>query len=198
MNGLRDEGKRILVVRSGSLRYLLVVLESLDRRFPNSQITVLTDPDIIDELSRHPKVARIVVYGNLKGFLSRQLWQLRQQEYDIKVSLFTGEDEGRYNKFKVLAFLCRAGRMIVYNENGDSFEWNYHHRRSIWNHIEWRLRQRRFPGFSTQYSLSILERLMGILISPFAFLRLSCSVGWLFAKRWYHRTFGRCDTRQIS
>ena len=47
----------ILVVRSGSLSNLLMVLESLGRRFPRSEITVLTDPDILDELSRHPASA---------------------------------------------------------------------------------------------------------------------------------------------
>jgi len=185
VNGSRDEGKKILVVRSGSLKYLLVVLESLDRRFPNSQITVLTDPDILDELAQHPKVAKIVVYGNLKGFLSRQLWQLRRQDYDVKVALFTGEDEGRYNKFKVLAFLCRARWMIVYNENGDSFDWSYYHREHIWNHIKWRLSDRRFLGISSQegFLISIVRRLAGFLLLPFAFLRLVCSVTWLLAKR---------------
>lgn len=191
MNGLRDEEKKILVVRSGSLRYLLVVLESLDRRSPNSQITVLTDPDITDELSRHPKVAEIVVYGNLKGLLFRQLWQLHRQDYDVKVALFTGQDEGRYNKFKVLAFLCPAGRMIIYNENGDSFEWSHYHRQSIWNHIKWRLRDKFFSGAPLQqnFFVLLLRKLVNLFLLPLAFIHLLCSVGWLCARRWYYNNF---------
>jgi hypothetical protein len=191
MNGLRDEGNKILVVRSGSLGNLLVALESLGRRFPNSQITVLTDPDILDELSPHPKVADIVLYGNIKSFLSRQLWQLRRREYDIKVSLFTNEDEGRYNKFKVLAFMCRAPRMIVYNENSDSFEWDYRHRHIIWSHIKWRLRDKLFSGTSLQqnfFSL-LLRKLASLFLLPLALIRLLCSVGWLLARRWYYNNF---------
>jgi hypothetical protein len=191
MNGLRDEGNKILVVRSGSLGNLLVALESLGRRFPNSQITVLTDPDILDELSPHPKVADIVLYGNIKSFLSRQLWQLRRREYDIKVSLFTNEDEGRYNKFKVLAFMCRAPRMIVYNENSDSFEWDYRHRHIIWSHIKWRLRDKLFSGTSLQqnfFSL-LLRKLVSLFLLPLALIRLLCSVGWLLARRWYYNNF---------
>jgi hypothetical protein len=191
MNGLGDEGNKILVVRSGSLGNLLVVLESLGRRFPNSQITVLTDPDILDELSTHPKVADIVIYGNIKSFLSRQLWQLRRREYDTKVSLFTNEDEGRYNKFKVLAFMCRASRMIVYNENGDSFEWDYRHRHIIWSHIKWRLRDKLFSGTALQqnfFSL-LLRKLASLFLLPLALIRLLCSVGWLLVRRWYYNNF---------
>jgi len=131
--------QNILVVRSGSLSNLLMVLNSLGRRFPHSEITVLTDPDIPDELSQHPGVSGVAVYSNLRFFLARQLWELRRRDYDCKVVLFTNEDEGRYNKFKVLAFLCRAPRMIIYNENGDSFEWDYRHRHIIWGHIKWQV-----------------------------------------------------------
>jgi ADP-heptose:LPS heptosyltransferase len=185
------EEQSILVVRSGSLPNLLMVLESLGRRFPCSAITVLTDPDVLDELSQHPRVSDIAVYSNLKVFLARQLWELRRQEYDCKVALFTNEDEGRYNKFKVLAFLCRAPRMIIYNENGDSFEWDYRHRRIIWSHIKWRLRDRLFSGVSLQQNLFVLllAKLVDLLLLPLAFIHLLCSVGWLYARRWYYNNF---------
>jgi hypothetical protein len=178
----------ILVVRSGSLSNLLMVLESLGKRFPGSEITVLTDPDILDELSQHPGVSNVAVYTNLRVFLARQLWELRQQDYDCKVVLFTNENEGRYNKFKVLAFLCRAPRMIIYNENGDSFEWDYRHRHIIWGHIKWRLRDKFFTGASLQqnFFLLLLKKLANFLLLPFAFIHLLCSVGWLFARRGYY------------
>jgi len=183
----------ILVVRSGSLPNLLMVLESLRRRFPHSAITVLSDPDILDELSQHPSVGDIAVYSNLKVFLARQLWELRRQEYDCKVVLFTNEDEGRYNKFKVLAFMCRAPRMIIYNENGDSFEWDYRHRRIIWSHIKWRLRDKLFSGASLQHNFFILllQKMANLFSLPFAFIHLLCSVGWLFVRRWYYYNFRR-------
>ena len=72
------EEKNVLVVRSGSLPNLLMVLESLGERFPGSEITVLTDPDILDELSQHPRVGDVAVYSNLRFFLVRQLWELRR------------------------------------------------------------------------------------------------------------------------
>ena len=183
--------KSILVVRSGSLPNLLMVLESLGERFPGSEITVLTDPDILDELSQHPMVGDTAVYSNLKIFLARQLWELRRQEYDCKVALFTNEDEGRYNKFKVLAFMCRARCMIVYNENGDSFEWDYCHRRVIWSHVKWRLRDRFFSGAPLQqnFFVLLLKKLVNLFLLPFAFIRLLCSVGWLFVRRWYYNNF---------
>jgi ADP-heptose:LPS heptosyltransferase len=185
------EDKNILVVRSGSLPNLLMVLESLGKRFPRSEITVLTDPDILDELSQHPGIGDIAVYGNLKVFLARQLWELRRQEYDCKVALFTNEDEGRYNKFKVLAFMCRAPRMIIYNENGDSFEWDYRHRRIIWSHIKWRLRDKFFIDAPLQHNffISLLKKLASLLLLPLAFIRLLCSVAWLFARRRYYNNF---------
>jgi ADP-heptose:LPS heptosyltransferase len=181
----------ILVVRSGSLLNLLMVLESLESRFPHSDITVLTDPDILDELSQHPRVGDTAVYSNLRVFLARQLWELRRQEYACKVALFTNENEGRYNKFKALAFLCRAPRMIIYNENGDSFEWDYRHRRIIWGHIKWRLRDKFFSGASPQQNFFILlfKKLASFSLLPVAFIRLLCSVGWLLARRWYYNNF---------
>ncbi len=181
----------ILVVRSGSLLNLQTVLESLRNRFPGSEITVLTDPDILDELSRHPGVGDTAVYSNLRVFLARKLWELRRQEYDCKVALFTNEDEGRYNKFKVLTFMCRARRMIVYNENGDSFEWDYRHRHVIWSHIKWRLRGKFFSGASLQqnFFVLLLKKLGSLFLLPLAFIRLLCSVGWLFARRWYYDNF---------
>jgi ADP-heptose:LPS heptosyltransferase len=180
--------KSILVVRSGSLSNLLMVLESLGKRFPHSEITVLTDPDIVDELSQHPRVRDMAVYSNLRVFLARQWWELRRQEHDCKVALFTNEDEGRYNKFKVLAFVCRAPRMIIYNENGDSFEWDYRHRHIIWSHIKWRLRDKLFSGASLQQNFFtlLLRKLANLFLLPVAFIRLLCSVGWLFARRWYN------------
>jgi len=186
------EEKNVLVVRSGSLPNLLMVLESLGERFPGSEITVLTDPDILDELSQHPRVGNTAVYSNLKVFLARQLWELRRQEYDCKVALFTNENEGRYNKFKVLAFMCRARRTIIYNENGDSFEWDYRHRRIIWSHVKWRLRDKFFSDATVQqnFFVLLLTRLANLLLLPLAFVRLLCSVGWLFARRWYHNNFG--------
>jgi len=181
----------ILVVRSGSLPNLLMVLENLESRFPHSEVTVLSDPDILDELSQHPRVGGTAVYSNLRVFLARQLWELRRQEYDCKVALFTNEDEGRYNKFKVLAFLCRARRMIIYNENGDSFEWDNRHRHVIWSHVKWRLRDRFFSGASLQqnFFVLLLKKLASLLLLPFAFIRLLCSVGWLLARRWYYHSF---------
>ena len=186
------EEQSILVVRSGSLPNLLIVLESLGERFPGSEITVLTDPDILDELSQHPRVGDVAVYSNLRFFLARQLWELRRQEYDCKVVLFTNEDEGRYNKFKALAFMCRARRTIVYNENGDSFEWNYRHRRIIWRHVKWRLRDKFFSGVPLQrnFFVLLLTKLANLLLLPLAVIRLLCSVGWLFARRWYYNNFG--------
>jgi dolichol-phosphate mannosyltransferase len=168
----------------------LMVLESLGSRFPHGEITVLTDPDILDELSQHPRVSDTAVYSNLRVFLARQLWELRRQEYDCKVALFTNENEGRYNKFKALAFMCRAPRMIVYNENGDSFEWDYRHRRIIWSHIKWRLRDKFFSGASLQqdFFVLLLKKLASLLLLPFAFIRLLCSVGWLFARRWFYES----------
>lgn len=183
----------ILVVRSGSLPNLLTVLESLGRRFPGGEVTVLTDPDILDDLSQHPLVGDIAVYSNLKGFLTQQLWELRRQEYDCKVALFTNEDEGRYNKFKVLAFMCRAPQMIIYNENGDSFEWAYRHRRIIWSHINWRLRDKFFSGIPLQrnFFVILLTKLVDLFLLPLAFIHLLCSVGWLYARRWYYNNFRR-------
>jgi ADP-heptose:LPS heptosyltransferase len=183
--------QNILVVRSGSLPNLLMVLESLGDRFPGSEITVLTDPDILDELSQHPRVGDMAVYSNFSFFLARQLWELRRQEYDCKVALFTNEDEGRYNKFKALAFMCRAPRMIVYNENGDSFEWDYRHRHIIWSHIKWRLRDKFFSGASLQqnFFVLLLKKLANLFLLPLAFIHLLCSVGWLFVRRWYYNNF---------
>lgn len=183
--------KNILVVRSGSLPNLLMVLESLGERFPGSGITVLTDPDILDELSQHPGVSDVAVYSNLSFFLARQLWELRRRKYDCKVALFTNENEGRYNKFKALTFMCRAPRMIVYNENGDSFEWDYRHRWTIWGHIKWRLRDRFFLDAPLQHNFFILlfKGFINLLLLPLAFIHLLCSVGWLFIKRWYHNYF---------
>ena len=185
------EEKSILVVRSGSLPNLLTVLGSLEQRFPGSEVTVLTDPDILDELSQHPGVSDMAVYSNLKVFLGRQLWELRRQDYDCKVALFTNEDEGRYNKFKVLAFMCRAPRLIVYNENGDSFEWDYRHRRIIWSHIKWRLRDKFFSGAHLQqnFFVLLLTKLANLFLLPLAVIRLLCSVGWLLVRRWYYDNF---------
>jgi ADP-heptose:LPS heptosyltransferase len=186
------EAESILVVRSGSLPNLLAVLQSLEERFPRSEITVLSDPDILDELSQHPGLSHVAVYSNLRFFLARQLWELRRRDYDCKVALFTNENEGRYNKFKALAFLCRAPRMIIYNENADSFEWNYSHRRIIWGHIKWRLRDKFFLDAPLQqnFLVLLLTKLANLLLFPFAFIRLLCCVGWLLVRRWRHNHFG--------
>lgn len=120
----RLEMRRILVIRSGSLKYLLPTLSHLRETFPESKIDVLTDPDISETLSQNPFVDEVILYCNLRTFFRHQLRQLWGQKYDLKVALFTGEDEGRYNKFKVLAHLLPPLHwMLVYDEKGDHFSW---------------------------------------------------------------------------
>jgi len=190
----------ILVVRSGSLPNLLMVLDSLGERFPGSAITVLTDPDILDELAQHPGVSDVAVYSNIGFFLAQQLWDLRRRNYDCKVALFTNEDEGRYNKFKVLAFLCGAPRTIIYNENGDSFEWNYRHRHIIWAHIKWRLRDNFFTDASLQqnFFVLLLKEFTNFLLLPLAFVRLLVSVVWLFIRRWYYSLKAKARLNKVA
>lgn len=168
--------KRILIIRSGSKEYLLTGLESLKGLFPGGHITVLTDPDIFETLSQHPLVDEIVLYRDLHTFFRQQLRQLWSQKYDLKVALFTGEDEGRYNKFKVLAHLLPPlHRLLVYDEEGNHFPWPTDLKKAL-AHLLWRAK-----------TLRILPRLgsflLRLILFPLAVVLLLLSVGSLLCKR---------------
>lgn len=181
-----SEKKGILIIRSGSFGNLAIAIKDLRRRFPASRISVLADPDILGELSRRSDVDEVLVYYNLKSFLSRQLWRLRQQKYDFKVSLWTNEDEGRYNKFKVLAFLLRPRHMLVYNENGDSFALSIRDWRVVLNHILWRARASGVSLVGFDGFVRLARGILNVLLLPVAFLLLLLSTGWLLARRSYY------------
>jgi len=183
-----SEKKNILIIRSGSFRNLVIAINDLRRRFPNSWISVLTDPDIIEELSRRSDVDEVFIYRNLKSFFSRQLWRLRRQKYDLKVSLWTNENEGRYNKFKVLAFSLTPRHMLVYNENGDSFALSIRNWWVILNHILWRARDSGVSLVGFDGLIRLARRIINVLLLPVAFLLLLLSTGWLLAKRYYYST----------
>jgi len=171
--------KRILIIRSGSTKCLFAAIESVKGLFPDSRISVLTDPDISQTLSQNLLVDEVILYGNLGAFFRHQLRQLWSDKYDIKVALFTGEDEGRYNKFKVLAHLLPPLHwMLVYDEKGNDFYWPTDWRRAL-AHLWWRAQRQR-----------ILPRLGGffmrLIFFPLAVVLLFLSVGCLMCKRCYY------------
>lgn len=116
--------RRILVIRSGSLKYLLPALSRLQESFPQSRIDVLTDPGISQTLSQNPFVDEVILYRNLCTFFRHQLRELWSQKYDLKVALVTGDEEGRYHKFRLLIHLMAPlARPLVYDEKGESYPW---------------------------------------------------------------------------
>lgn len=172
--------KKILVIRSGSTKYLLAGLESLKGLFPDGHITVLTDPDISQILPQNPFVDEVIFYRNLRTFFRHQLRQLWGRKYDIKVALFTGESEGRYNKFKVLAHLLPPLHwMLVFNENGDHFSWPTDWRNAL-THLRWRVqRQGSLPWLRGGF-------LARLILFPLALALLLLSVVLLLCKRFYY------------
>ena len=175
--------EKILFIRSCSSRNLLTGLAGLKKQFPNGEISVLTDPDILGILSRTCEVNEVIVYRKLRDFLLCQLWELHRRRYDLKAVFWTGEDEGRYNKFKVLAFLLGPRHMLVYNENGDSFALSIRNWQAILNHILWRARASGTTCVSFDGLIRLARGILNVLLLPVAFLLLLLSTGRLLSKR---------------
>ncbi len=99
-----------------------------------------------------------------------QQWQffrsLRRCRYDVAVITCTNEKS--YNSLKTLGVLSGAGALVVFNENIDAYIACRDTRRTIVNHIRWRLRQRKYlTGRNT-----LLEFLSWVFLFPPAFLYL--------------------------
>ncbi len=121
--------RRILLVKTGSLRQSWDVLGAIEKRFPGARITVLTEEREFSQLQSDGRVAGVTFYRNIRQF-PFLCWQLRKANYDLKVVLFT--KEATYEKFKALSILLHARKMLVYNEHGDSVYWGLRDLRGVW------------------------------------------------------------------
>jgi len=112
----------ILVIRSAA-RVFQPTLASLKQEFPVSRITVLAPAPAGDALSRDPRVdevlplksnRRMSIFSCGLGTLRR----LREQKFDVAVSLYNIERGLGYANIDLLAWASHAGQLRGYNCKG--------------------------------------------------------------------------------
>ena len=135
-----DSIKRVLLIASAPPEHIRGIYDSLVGRFPDSVVyDALVPFEARDVLSTNGSIA---VYGDGQGTANRMRGRVRglrfsrSQRYDIVVVMATGV--AQYNRFKHLAFISKARKILAYNENRDSFFVDWSHRKVLVSHLKWR------------------------------------------------------------
>ncbi|MGQ9628945.1 MAG: glycosyltransferase family 9 protein [bacterium] len=116
---------RILVVRSARTWLLEGVLDKLRARFPFHSVDVLAHPRFIPELEGHPAIGEAIPYPGGKfspwGLGWRGLRDIRKRNYDAMAILWNNPRGIGYFRAELMALLCGARRMLVYNSLGQEY-----------------------------------------------------------------------------
>jgi SAM-dependent methyltransferase len=174
--------RRALIVGSASKALVFKVTESLLRRFPYVQVTVLGRDDLQDELRKQWPQLEVVAINRIEYkknplLLLRELWQ---RDFDLAVTVLSGE--AGFYKYKFAGFLSGACYLMIYNENIDSFYWMLGKSRAVIQHLLWRLKSGQLR-LNLKYWLSYILAPIGYLV---IFIRVLPMLGRAILQR---RTF---------
>jgi SAM-dependent methyltransferase len=155
--------RRALIVGSASKALVFKVTESLLRRFPYVQVTVLGRDDLQDELRKQWPQLEVVAINRIEYkknplLLLRELWQ---RDFDLAVTVLSGE--AGFYKYKFAGFLSGACYLMIYNENIDSFYWMLGKSRAVIQHLLWRLKLGQLR-LNLKYWLSYILAPIGYLV----------------------------------
>jgi SAM-dependent methyltransferase len=155
--------RRALIVGSASKALVFKVTESLLRRFPYMQVTVLGRDDLQDELRKQWPQLEVVAINRIEYkknplLLLRELWQ---RDFDLAVTVLSGE--AGFYKYKFAGFLSGACYLMIYNENIDSFYWMLGESRAVIQHLLWRLKLGQLR-LNLKYWLSYVLAPIGYLV----------------------------------
>ena len=112
----------ILVIRSAT-RILNQTLNSLKQEFPDSRITVLVPEGLEESMARDPLVDAVLTIGNHRrmsvfNYGLGRLENLRDQEFDLAVSLYNIDHGLGYSNIDLLAWASKAKEIRGYNACG--------------------------------------------------------------------------------
>jgi len=155
--------RRALIVGSASKALVFKVTESLLRRFPYMQVTVLGRDDLQGELRKQWPQLEVVAINRIEYkknplLLLRELWQ---RDFDLAVTVLSGE--AGFYKYKFAGFLSGACYLMIYNENIDSFYWMLGKSRAVIQHLLWRLKLGQLR-LNLKYWLSYILAPIGYLV----------------------------------
>lgn len=138
------------------------VAKQLHNRFPELALTFLT-PEAF--CSRLPTSGEIVTFETIKRSLLRGILGLRRRRFDLCIAIFSHDPYFRRSRFAALFFNAR--RVLVYNENCDSFELDRRHWKAFYEHVFGARKAWRSPSY---------------LFIPFGLTYLLAHTAWLMTK----------------
>lgn len=135
-----DTIKNVLIVGSGTTSEIAAVYQRAHGRFGEDKIYDAIVPVECRE-SIQPSGELFVYSPSKKGARIDTIRFMRAKEYDIVVILGTGIVQ--YNRFKQFGiFASKAKKILIYNENMDSFYVDKDHREIVRSHLRWRKENR--------------------------------------------------------
>lgn len=169
--GRAPETRDVLVMESGSPDTALRAVSNFSKAFPGVRFHLCTCQAEV-RASIYSTVVRVTDYpsGWQKLRLLFSFWNFHSK---ILVILCTGDPI--LFRWKVLAALLVPAKILIVNENGDYFWFDWHNRRTI----------RRFLAVRWGVNRSGLGVLfLRLLIFPFTLLYLLATAGFLYLRRW--------------
>ena len=113
--------ERILLLRSGRMDIVSDAVAALQARFPEARLDALTQPVAADELGALDYVRKLHLYDqgvfDAAKMAPEQLAQLREQQYDLVVLIYSDEFGADYWQVQVMAQKLQAGRIVTFNRS---------------------------------------------------------------------------------
>lgn len=156
-----------IFVASAEPDVMTKVLPALHKRFPKVSFTFLASRAYAERFSWMGEAfnkAEVLWIEEMKANPIRSLAALRKRRFDLCIVVLPGRPT--FLMSKLAAFWLNTRKILVYNENGDSFSVD----RADWRYLLWhaRFRLRKLPSMSFFY--------------PFGFTYLLGRTLWLYVR----------------
>jgi hypothetical protein len=167
--------EQVLILQTAEPPYILQALQHLKEHpvFRNPRYTLFcrNRPEIVDVFRTHASLDHIRIHSETRGSW-KHLRELRRSRFDAAILFLTGDPS--YWKLKIFAFMLGVPRrrMLIVNESGDSFFFNW----SQWfGLIIHRMQSQPMPGISSNWRRSariLVSLFLKSVMLPFRFLWL--------------------------
>jgi hypothetical protein len=168
----------MLLIRSANSNLAIKVIQALKRRFPKSQITMLStwtlDSNKVIDAKLHDELLFVPLEQNRAAHKERKkrlMQDLKSRKFQLMVVIFSKEII--YYRLQMLPFILNRKHLLIYNENLDSFYFNNYHRSVILRHILTRLSITYILGDSLMNIFgSGIKKIFFLLLLPIRYVTL--------------------------
>jgi hypothetical protein len=159
----------VLVVQTVNSPIFEKILRVVLRRFEDAEIELAIRPEMEKRLPKNHDCRLWLIDRDKRAEF---IGELKSRYFDTVVVGWCAQRG--FWKLKLLPFLLGPRRVLVYNENADSFFLNRRHLRAICHHLKWRIVQRCFLENWARDSLLVLvaERIARFALAGPAFFWL--------------------------